>query len=72
MTHNYDEDDVIEGEQIGVSEITGTIYRTTQWVEKDDHIVALEKEPLTVDQIRDLSEQDQEWIEEQLGGIEEL
>ena len=66
-----DEDDVVEGERLGVSELTGAVYRTTRWIEIDDgSIKALDKEELTEEQIEELSDYQQAWISEQLQEVD--
>ena len=60
-------DDVVEGERIGVSPLTGTVYRVTRWVEgsEEDQLRALAKEPLSEEEISELAPEVRSWVEEE-------
>ena len=60
-------DDVVEGERIAVSPMTGTVYRVTRWVEgsEEDQLRAIDKEPLSEEEISELAPEVRSWVEEE-------
>lgn len=57
-------DSIEEGERIAVSQLTGSVYRVTRWIEGSDpeQLRALSKEELSEEQIEELPDAVRGWI----------
>lgn len=62
-------DELVEGDRIAVSPLTGTVYRVTRWIEGPDEgqLRAIEKEALDEDELAELPAEVRSWIEDERG-----